>query len=420
MKKRMLSLCLVLLMLLSLTACGSKNTIPSANQSAETAEKQVELTMGSWRTDDVDEMNNLLAAYKKVAPNVTITFQPTNPTDYNATLRLQLESGTGPDLMYARSYATGAELFQAGYFYDCSDIPGLDENFSSDARAPWTADGKAFAVPFAAVSHAIYYNKDIFAAQNLKIPTTWDEFIDVCKALKGAGITPLANGLADEWDILECFFLGMLPNYIGGAAEREKYESGEKPMNSPEFVQAYTDIASVAPYLPEGFAAVTYNDSQALFNTGSAAMFMDGSWTAGVYKDVPFKWGLFALPARNSADTAICFHMDMAIAMNAATSHPEEAQAFLTWLCTQEGATIASQNLPLGYFPVINFPITLEDSHVNEFLQLNEGKTTDVRFVWPKLMDLYTPMNQAVISLLKGQITPQAAADMIEAEYKKQ
>lgn len=415
MKKRIIPLCIALLMLsLSLTGCGG-----SSVSSTDSADDTVELVMGSWRTDDVDQMNNLIAAYKEVAPNVTITFQPTNPPDYNATLRMQLEGGTGPDLMYARSYATGAELFNAGYFYDCSDIPGLTENFSSDARGPWTIDGKAFAVPFAAVSHAMYYNKDIFEAQNLSVPTTWDEFIAVCQALKDAGVTPLANGVADEWDILECFFLGMVPNYIGGAEEREKYEKGEKPMNSPEFVAAYTDIASVAPFLPEGFEAVTYNDSQAMFSTGNAAMFMDGSWTAGVYKDVPFEWGLFALPARDAADTAITFHMDMAITMNAATPYPEEAKAFLAWLCTQEGATIASKNLPVGFFPVIDFPITLEDSHANEFLKLNEGKTTDVRFVWPALMDLYAPMNQAVISSIKGAITPQAAADTIESEYQK-
>ncbi|HPB41938.1 MAG TPA: extracellular solute-binding protein, partial [Sphaerochaeta sp.] len=86
---------LLLLVLLPLTAQGAK--APSA----------VTLTMGSWRADDVEQMNRVLAEYKKVAPDVTIRFQPTNPPDYNATLRLQLDSGTGPDLMYARSYAAG-------------------------------------------------------------------------------------------------------------------------------------------------------------------------------------------------------------------------------------------------------------------------------------------------------------------------
>jgi raffinose/stachyose/melibiose transport system substrate-binding protein len=374
--------------------------------------------MGSWRTDDVVQMNRLLAEYKKVAPNVTIKFQPTNPPDYNATLRLQLDSNTGPDLMYARSYAAGEELFKAGYFADCTDIPGLMQNFTASNLAPWQMDdGKMFAVPFAAVSHAVYYNKDIFRKEGLAIPQSWEDFLAVLRTLKSRGYTPLANGLADEWDILETFFLGMLPNFIGGADQRVRYESGELKLNDASFVAAYQAMADAAPYCPVGFESVTYNDSQVLFASQKAVMFVDGSWTAEVYKDAAFDWGLFAIPAPRGKKTAICFHPDMAITMNRATTHPDEARAFLAWLCTREGATMASENLPVGYFPMINFPITLTDVHANEFLALNSGKETDARFVWPALMDLYAPMNQAVIRVMKGQVTAKQAADSVAALF---
>ncbi len=227
---------LLLLVLLPLTAQGAK--APSA----------VTLTMGSWRADDVEQMNRVLAEYKKVAPDVTIRFQPTNPPDYNATLRLQLDSGTGPDLMYARSYAAGEDLFNAGYFADVTDIPGVLQNFTASSLAPWqTANGRMFAVPFAAVSHAVYYNKDIFKAEGLSIPQTWEEFLSLAKTLKNRGYTALANGLADEWDILETFFFGLLPNFIGGAEQRVKYERGELKINDANFVAAYQAMADVAP-----------------------------------------------------------------------------------------------------------------------------------------------------------------------------
>ncbi len=388
----------------------------TAQPARETSTKAVTLTMGSWRTDDVEQMNRLLSEYKKIAPDVTIRFQPTNPPDYNATLRLQLDSNTGPDLMYARSYAAGLELFNAGYFADCTDIPGLMDNFSASNLAPWqAADGRMFAVPFAAVSHAVYYNKDIFRKESLSIPNTWEDFLALCRTLKSRGYTPLANGLADEWDILETFFFGLLPNYIGTADQRVRYESGELKLNDKNFVAAYQAMADVAQYCPNGFESVTYNDSQVLFNSQRAVMFVDGSWTAGVYKDASFDWGLFAIPAPKGKDTAICFHPDMAITMNTKTKHPEEAKAFLAWLCTEQGATTASRNLPSGYFPMIKFPIKLENPHANEFLALNAGKETDARFVWPKLMHLYAPMNQAVIRVMKGQISAQGAADSVQA-----
>jgi raffinose/stachyose/melibiose transport system substrate-binding protein len=85
------------------------------------------------------------------------------------------------DLMYARSYAPGRELFNAGYFADCSGIPGVTQNFSAANLAPWQMpDGTAFAVPFAAVSHAVYYNKTIFEKGGLSIPQTWEDFLTLC------------------------------------------------------------------------------------------------------------------------------------------------------------------------------------------------------------------------------------------------
>lgn len=377
----------------------------------------VTLTMGSWRADDVEQMNSLLKTYQEMT-GVEIVFQPTIANEYNATLRLQLENGTGPDLMYARSYATGQELYEAGYFADCSDIPGVQENFAASSLAPWQAeDGALFAVPFAAVSHAVYYNKDLFAEYGLEIPTTFEAFLDVCQTFKDNGITPLGNGVADEWDILECLFLGMLPNYVGGAEERVLYESGEKKLNDEAFVAAFTDLEKLAPYLPDGFEAVTYNDSANLFAIEMCAMYVDGSWSLGTFDDVTFDWGVFAIPAPEGSATMITFHPDMAITMNAASAYPEEAAAFLAWLATPEGATVASALLPTGFYPMINAPIELEDPHANEFLALNIGKETDARFVWPKLMDLYSPMNQEVIKVLKGEVTPQEAADALAALY---
>ena len=382
----------------------------------QTGPERVVLTMRSWRADDVAQLNNLLAEYRNLT-GVEIQFRPTNPPEYNATLRLQLESGTGPDLMYARSYATGQELFSSGYFGDCSDIPGVRQNFTPGNSAPWQMpDGRMFAVPFAAVSHAVYYNKTIFQREGLSVPQTWEDFLALCGTLASRNITPLANGVADEWDILETFFLGMLPNFIGGVNERVQYETGARRLSDDNWVAAFQAMADVARFLPRGWESVTYNDSQALFATQQAAMFMDGSWTAGVYDGVPFEWGVFAMPAPRGRNTAITFHPDMAITWNANTRYPEEARAFLAWIASRDGATSASRALPLGFFPMINFPIQLNNPQANEFLGLNQGKETDARFVWPKFMDLYSPMNQAVILVLRGVATPRQAADAMEAE----
>ncbi|CEM62308.1 carbohydrate ABC transporter substrate-binding protein [Treponema phagedenis] len=387
-------------------------------------DEQVVLTMGSWRADDVAAWETILAEYKKIS-GVEIQFKPTNPPDYNATLRLQLDNGTGPDLMFARSYATGAELFAKGFFEDVSDLPGLQENFSATAKAAWQdSTGKSFAVPVAAVIQSVFYNKNIFKQAGIAIPETWEDFLAACKSLAGTGRTaPLANGVSEEWDINECFMMGILPNFIDAEKGRLAYENGERPFNDADMVKAFQAMADVAQYCPKGFEALSYNDSNALFATGKAAMFADGSWTLDTFKDLPFEWGNFAFPPPKGKTPAICFHVDMGIAMNANGKHKEEAKAFLRWLCTPEGVAIVAKGLPGGFYPMIQADIKIEDPHSAELYSLIKGREQDVRFVWPKLMNGdpsgYVLMNQGVIAVMKGEKTAQQAADEMAAGLAK-
>ena len=385
------------------------------------AEGSVQLTMGSWRNDDAVMVEQLLAQYKELT-GVEIIFQPTVSSQYNSVLRTWLDAGTGPDLMYARSYATGRELYEAGFLMDCSDIPGVEENFVESSLEPWrTTDGKMFAVPFAAVTQVIYYNKDIFAANEIEVPTTWDEFIAVCDKLLAAGVTPISNGLASNWDILECGFLGMLPNYVGGAEERAQYEAKEKKLNDENFVKAYADFAKLSAYFPDGFESIGNDDAVMYFAMGQSAMFMNGSWSCGDYEPYGLEGsnvGTMAFPVPEGGFNALCFHPDMAIAGNTATGHPEEVKAFLEWIATPEGAQVTADYLPAGFFPMINAPITIKNEVANEILGLNEGRITDARFIWPNMMNLYDPMLEQLNALCRGETTPEAAADAIAALYE--
>ena len=108
--------------------------------------EDVELVMGSWRNTDAPQVEALLKRYKEIS-GVTIRFEPTVSSQYNATLRLQLDNGTGPDLFYSRSYATGEELYNAGFNMVCNDIPGVMETFTDASREPFTAaDGSVSSV----------------------------------------------------------------------------------------------------------------------------------------------------------------------------------------------------------------------------------------------------------------------------------
>ncbi len=418
---------LYILLAVSLVACGAQPTTAPATAAPTTGASAapVTLTLGSWRVDDGDAWAKILTIFHQKYPNITITFDPTNPPDYNATLQTQLTTGTGPDVYFVRSFQVGRDLFNSGYLASLKDLPGLSDAVSAAANAPWATDsGEPYAVPIAAVAQGIYYNQDMFAQQNISVPTTWEDLIAAAQKLKAAGITPFSNGLKDEWDINEVVWMGLLSSTIGGRDGRLAYLNGERCFNDPTMVASFQQIADLKPYLPNGFTAIGVNDAENLFFQGKAAMMFDGSWSIKLYEqaNLPFKWSVFQIPAPAGKDLYETFHVDAAIGMNPATKYPEAAKTFLEWLLTKDFNDAFANNVP-GFFPMSNTPTTLTDPIAATILGFNSAsKGTDFRFTWDKIMSppsgqqsAYNVALAGQDAILKGQMTPQQAADSLQA-----
>lgn len=422
---------LLLIAVLLLAACtGVAPAAPAADAPAADAPaadapvaagEAVELTMGSWRVDDVDQMNTILAAFNAAYPNITINFDPTNPPEYNATLRTQLEGGTGPDLMYLRSFATSRQLFDEGFLEPLAGLPGMEENFTAEARGPWaTDDGQPYGLPMIAVSHGVYYNKDIFAELGIAVPQTWQELLAAAQTIQAAGYTPIANGSGDAWTIAEIVFMNVAPTFIGGYEGRQAYLNGERCFNDANAVAAFQAVADLAPFFPEGQQALTYYDSQQLFLQGEAAMWFGGSWDIPFFEGeaLEFQWGVFGIPAPEGQEQRyVSFHLDAGMGINAASEHKEEAKLFLEWMTGEEFAALLANELP-GFFPIRNESPAVDNAVAAEFLALNEGAGLDIRWAWEKLLDGqpdgYTLMQDNAIAVLNGEMTPQEAADGLQ------
>jgi raffinose/stachyose/melibiose transport system substrate-binding protein len=412
---------LLVIVTLSLAACSSATEAATGPAATEASSEEVNLTMGSWRVDDTAGWAKIITKFNETYPNIKIKFDPTTPTEYNATLRTQLESGTGPDLFFVRSFATGLELYTNGYLEALDSLPGLKDNIPAAANAPWaTEDGVPYAVPIAAVSHGIYYNQDMFEQNGIEVPKTWEELLEAAEKLKAAGVIPVANGTKDGWDINEVVLMAIIPNTIGGLDGRMGYLTGKTCFNDPNIVAAFQAIGDLEPYVPEGFAATSYYDSEQLFAQGKAAMLFDGSWAIGTIKneEPEFKWSVLAVPPPAGKDQYISFHMDAAIGVNGASKNKDAAKTFLQWLETKDFAEVFGNEIP-GFFPVSKNVPTLQDDVAATFMGFNaQAKGTDIRFAWQKLLDgkpdAYGLMQEGAIAVLKREMTPQQAADALQ------
>jgi glucose/mannose transport system substrate-binding protein len=95
-------------------------------------------------------------------------------------------------------------------------------------------------------ANVLWYNKTVFAANNLKAPTTWDEFISVADALKAKDITPLAIGDSDvsaSGMILEDVLLAQL-----GAAKFNGLWTGATDWSNADVTNALNTYKKILSY----------------------------------------------------------------------------------------------------------------------------------------------------------------------------
>ncbi len=426
MSKKFAWIALVLLMVASLllASCAQTPAQPAAEQAQAPAveptqapaAEPVTLTFGNWRPDDVKQMQVILDEFNKAYPNIIIKFDPTNPPDYDAAVRTGLEAGTGNDLYYLRSSGASHKLYDEGHFVAIDDLPGLS-NIIPEAIKTWTAaDGKVFGVGYIATSEGIYYNKDIFAQLKIEPPKTWEDLLVAAQAIKDGGFTPFANASGDTWTIGTLLVQNWLPAVIGGSEGRMAYFEGKQCLNDANFVQAFKQVQDMVPFLPDGWEALTYYDSQQLFLQGKAAMWLGGSWDIPAFEvEAPeFEWGIMAVPPANGKDLYIEFELDAGVGINSATKHLEEAKTFVNWLTTKQSAELLANNLP-GFFPMTKDNISVTDAYAAEFLAIKAAaKGADIRFYMSEgVPDSYTLMVDNAIAVMKGTMTPEEAAQKL-------
>lgn len=385
------------------------------------------LTIESWRTDDKalwDEV--LLPAFTKAHPGITVKFAPTAPPEYNSVLSARLAAGSAGDLITCRPFDVSLDLFKKSRLDKLDGEPGL-ANFPDSAKVAWqTDDGKAtYCMPMASVIHGFFYNKKIFAELGLKPPATETEFFATLDKIKAAGkVAPLALGTADQWETNQIVFTGIGPNYWKGEEGRRGLIEGKKKFTDPEFVDVWATMARWAPYLPKGYQAQTYGDSQNLFASGRAAIVPTGSWDIAFYqKETSLEFAAFPPPVRKAGDGCyLSDHTDIGMGINSASKNKGDAKVFLNWLASKEFAELYT-NKATGFFTLSKHAVDVKDPVAKQMIGWRAQCKSTIRLNAQILSrgepsmenELWTVDSQ----VLNGKMAPKDAAQRIQAGFAK-
>lgn len=170
---------------------------------------------------------------------------------------------------------------------------GWNDTYASTKEASSYA-GKQYAAPTVYYAWGMFYRKDLFKKAGIDAePKTWDQFLDACRKLKAAGITPIAVAGRDAWTLAGWF--DYLDLRLNGNAFHQKLMAGEVPYTDARVKKVYTtwkqliddhdfidnslsyDLDSTQPFLFQGKAAMM------LMGT-----FITGGFPASVKEEMSF------------------------------------------------------------------------------------------------------------------------------------
>ena len=380
------------------------------------------ITIESWRNDDLPIWQDvIIPAFNAHYPKIEVIFAPAAPAEYNGVLNTKLEGGSAGDLITCRPFDASLALFDQGYLTSLNDLPGM-ENFSDVAKSAWVTDdgSDVFCVPMASVIHGFMYNVDAFTELGLDVPETEAEFFAVLDAIKADGTyTPLSMGTADQWEAATMGFQNIGPNYWKGEEGRLGLIAGSEKLTDQQYVDTLTTLAKWADYMPDGFQAQSYPDSQNFFTLGLGAIYPTGSWEIGVFEPmVDFEMGAFLPPVPNAGDTCyISDHTDIALGLNSASPNADAARTFLEWMTTAEFAELYSNALP-GFFSLADHDISLEDPLAQEFLDWRGQCESTIRNSYQILSrgepNLENELWRVSAQVINGDITPEEGAQQLQ------
>ncbi|MFF3262127.1 ABC transporter substrate-binding protein [Streptomyces sp. NPDC002932] len=334
---------------LTATACGDSDSDAgdSSPKDVKAAlEKGGKVTVWAWEPT----LKKVAADFEKKYPKVDVELVNAGTGDKQYTaLQNAMAAGSGaPDVAQVEYYALG----QFAIAKSVEDLApyGAKKYDKTFTPGPWNAvtqDKAVYALPMDSGPMAFFYNKKVFDKHGVKVPTTWDEYVEAARTLHKAD--PKIFITNDTGD--------------AGATTSLIWQAGGRPYKADGTnVGVAFDDAGTKKYtatwqklLDEKLVAPISSWSDAWYKglaDGSLATLSIGAWMpANLTSGVPAAsgdWRVAPLPQWTKGDRTSAENGGSSLAVPKAAKNKELAYAFTQFATTGAGA---STRVAEGAFP---------------------------------------------------------------------
>ncbi len=431
---------------LALTACapGSGNDDGGGGSAGPTGPVETDIsglgdvTLTVWdqevRGGQDEQMTQLNDAFTAQYPNVTIERVSQSFDDLSTTLRLALTGDDAPDVVQ-----TNNARATMGQFVEAGQLVPLDawaEEYGWRDRYPESVlqystysddgavfgEGSLYGLPQVGEVVGVYYSRSALEGLGLEVPTTWDEMSAAAEAAAASGLTPMLLGNIEGWPAGHVF--GVVQGSTVDPAEITELGLGNPGASwtSPENVEALTTLASWQEqgWFNEGVNGTEYDAAWQQLTQGQGLFLVAGSWLApDIEAAMGEDAGFFAPPPAEGAEgVATTGGTGIPFAMTTAAEERDVAAAYIDFITSDDAMQVLADT---GNLPVVDTASYAPESGLLADVYTAFDEVSTQGSLLPYL-DYATPtmgetLNQTLQGLLAGEVTPEQAAEALEADY---
>lgn len=396
----------------------------------------------TWNPGDEEYTHAMLEKFEEEHPDIQIDYTFMPYTDHVEKLKVDLSAGDAADVYGVQ---TGA-MYKEFRDFEEDLTPYLVKEYGDDWASNYNEyamsllkgdDGEYYAVPLG-LSYAgyVWANMKYFDKYGLELPTNYDELKEVCKTFRDNGEYPLVIGAKDSWINIDTWM------NIAADINTEKLYSaieGETPFTDEDLVQSFQiwqNCFTDGVFQDGALGVGMYTDSTDMYQKeGSIPMILNGSWALGAYMDSDEQsqevynseganHKIFLMDWNNDGKIApVEEAVDVSLAINNQSKVKDAAWTFVDWMIHEGADTLV--NGQLQYMPARNdMELNVEGLNENgtENLEycVEQGKNNVGGYREMAYAELKETISNELTELALGDVTPEEAADTIEAASQAQ
>lgn len=327
--KKFLAVILAICMSISLVGCGNTNN---------SSDEVVEIEFYQQNESEVEIFEKIVSDFNESHPNIVVTMVNLPEEESGNVLNTRIQNNDSPDIYNEWFSQDTFNKIDAGAVLDMTGSKFCDY-ILEDVLNQTAYNGKNYLLPMTCNFMGVYYNVNMFSEYNIEIPTTLDEFWEVCRFFQSQGITPISAGDKDGWNLAHWVqeIIGMyMPNY---SDDFLKVFDGKITFAEAEGISDVADIVvNRSKYVQEGCLGDGTSEMISHFVNQETAMMINGSWQMAQLNaaNLEFEYAAFPFPAKTEDDITVMSNADYSFMLSAQSSpeKQEAAQVFLKYIFT--------------------------------------------------------------------------------------